>query len=174
MRKPPPPPAWPITLPTPPPLTRVPGWLPDPLEPSGLAAAWRALPWPGGRTPALVLWVPTAASGQGPGLALSSAFAYTDRLPPLAWPLPAPHRVRRQTILLVDAQGVRLWTPWALWTRSGVLGLVDPDQPGLLPPPPPTRPVVWRPVGSRGPHRSLRPATGSAPPDGRDADRSPA
>ncbi len=167
------PPVWPVSLPAPSPGVRVAGWrFPDP-SPPDLATAWRALPWPGGRQPALVLWVPTHGVAVG-GIALSSAFAYSDRIPVLSWPFPATPRVRRELMDVYDAAGRRCWVAWALWTQSGLLGLADPELNGMLPPPTPTRPVLWRAASRLFARSGVRPGRDPAPPAGPGAGCPPA
>lgn len=117
---------------------------PDPALYEAWAATCVANGWPATRSPTLVIWVPAAGTDRV-GLGLSSAHSLTDRVPRIAElfapPVEKLHWQIHRAPLGGEAFGA--WVPWALWTRSGVLGLLAEDLPPLVPPRDKARIVQW-------------------------------
>lgn len=123
---------------------------PEPALYAGWAAACNAHGWPATRCSALVIWVP-ATGATRVGLGLSSAHSLSDRVPrlPDLFALP-PGKMRWQTHRApLGGAAFGTWVPWALWTRSGVLGLLAGEASALVPPPVPARAVQWHRGTSR-------------------------
>lgn len=118
---------------------------PDPVLYEAWAAPCVATGWPATRSSALVIWVPVLGVAEQAGLGLSSAVSLTDRVPRIADLFAPPvAKMRWQTRRVPlggDAFGA--WVPWALWTRSGILGLAAEDLTPVVPPVGTARRIQW-------------------------------